>query len=84
MFEKPEYEMEKGNVATAFFSPIIYISTYQLLRIIFKKMKGIEPAYEFAATYDFTDKRKLNFLDYIVFVVPMGLSFVSSLLIGWK
>jgi len=81
---KPEYEMARGQAATSFFSPIIYIFTYQVLRQIFKKIKGIEPTYEFASSYDNTDRRKLIILDYIVYITPFVLSLISIMIIGWK
>ena len=84
LMSNPEFEMKKGHAATTFFGPIIYISTYQILRIIFKKQTGIEPAYEFASTYDSKDKRGLGVFDYIIFIFPFVLATAISLIIGWK
>lgn len=84
LLSNPEFEMEKGHSATAFFSPILYVSFYQLFRIVFIKYTGIEPAYEFASIYDIKDKRELSVFDYIVFITPFVLSFTITMIIGWK
>ena len=84
LFQNPNFEMEKGHGATTFFAPIIYISSYQIFRLIYKKKLGIEPAYEFASYYDHKDKRGLNIADFVVYILPMTLAFVAPLIIGWK
>ena len=64
----------KDVALTNFYSPILYILSYQALRFIFKWKYKFEPAYEYSSTYDITDNRKLIFWDYIVFVFPIVFS----------
>lgn len=76
-----EYQMNDGHAASTFFAPLIYILFYQILRLLAKKITGVEPAYEYASSYDNVDNRKLNALDYIVFVLPFLLAVFSPSII---
>lgn len=82
--DSPVYELDRGNAATSFYSPLIYIVSYQILRYLFIKNKRLEPAYDFASTRDRVDKRNLVFADYIVFIFPIILAVIIPLIIGWK
>lgn len=84
LIQNPNFVMVKGHGATTFFAPIIYVSSYQVSRLIYKNKLGIEPAYEFASYYDHKDKRGLNIGDFIVYILPMTLAIVAPLIIGWK
>lgn len=60
------------------FIPLIFYSTYQLLRIWYKKDTKREPVSTYATDYDFTDKRGLNFGDYmfnaLLLIITIGLT----------
>ncbi len=82
LLSNPNYKMEIGHAATAFFSPIIYISVYNSLRLIFKRITGVEPTYEFASDYDKKDKRGLSIFDYIVYILPFLIAVTVPLYFG--
>jgi len=64
-------------LASAFFYVIIYAG----LRYIYLKKYSIEPTYNRASWYDPEEGRKQNWLDVIVFVIPLMLSLVMPLVL---
>ena len=76
-----EYQMNDRHAASAFYSPLIYISIYQILRMVAKKITGIEPAYQYASSYDNADNRKLKAWDYAIFVLPFLIAIFSPSII---
>lgn len=81
LIRNPEYEMVRGHAAMTFFSPITYISLFQLFRLVFIKFKGIEPCYEYQSSYDSVDKRAMGLFDYIVYIIPLLLSMMVPLFV---
>lgn len=74
-------EMVNGNAANMFLSPFIYVASYTLLRLVFKRIYKMEPTYERYSWYDYSDGRKQNWLDVIVHLIPLMLSFTLPFLI---
>jgi uncharacterized membrane protein len=72
-------EMVNGNAADMLLSPFIYVASYALLRLVFKRIYKMEPTYERYSWY--SDGRKQNWLDVIVHVIPLMLSFTLPFLI---
>ena len=81
LYTYPDYQMANMHAASAFFSPLIYISFYQAFRMLYKKITGIEPAYEYASSFDNMDNRKLRILDYAIFVIPFLIAAFSPAII---
>lgn len=76
-----ETEMVNGNGAKFLISPFIYITSFALLRMLFKNIYKMEPTYEKHSWYDAEDGRNQNWLDLIVHILPMILSFIVPILI---
>ena len=68
-----------SNAAGFLFSPIVFVSSYALLRIGYKKIYKFEPDLEAYSNFSNRDKRGLNFLDYVTSITPMVLSIVIGL-----
>lgn len=66
----------RGNAADFLFGPIIYVLSYGLLRKIYKSIYHVEPAYVWLSGYDAEDMRNVNFLDKVVYVLPLLLGMV--------
>lgn len=69
-------EMARGNAADFLFGPFIYVLSYGLLRRLYKSIYNIEPTYVWLSGYDAEDLRKVNFLDKVVYVLPLLLGMV--------
>jgi len=72
------------NAAGFLFSPILFVTTYALLRIAYKRIYKFEPDLEAYSKYSSRDKRGLNFLDYVTSVTPMVLSIGIGLYLSNK
>ena len=74
-------EMVNGNGATTLVSPFIYITSYALLRMLYKRIYKMEPTYERFSWYDAEEGRKQNWLDVTVHILPMLLGFIVPIII---
>jgi hypothetical protein len=74
-------EMVNGNGSTYMISPFVYVTSFALLRMLFKSIYKMEPTYERFSWFDAEEGRKQNWLDVTVHIVPMLLSFVVPILI---
>jgi hypothetical protein len=54
--------------------PIVYMVCYNLLRVLYIKIYNCEPTYNRSSWYDPGDGRRQNWLDVIVYVVPIFIS----------
>ncbi len=70
------------NGAGFLFGPIIFVVLYASLRAFYKKIFSFEPDMVAYSGYSTRDQRRLNFLDYVVFLVPTVLSILISLLLA--
>ena len=68
--------MARGNAADFLFGPFIYVLSYGLLRKLYKSIYNVEPTYVWLSGYDAEDKRDVNFLDKVVYVLPLLLGMV--------
>ena len=65
-----------------FFLPFFYVSTYGLLRQLYKSIYKREPTYYRASWFDPEDNREQNWLDIFVYVGSMAISFLIVVLIN--
>lgn len=79
-----EGEQYSGNIrqTNIFFSPFFYVSTYGLLRQLYKSIYKREPTYYRASWFDPEDNRKQNWLDVFVYIGSMTISFLLVLVIN--
>lgn len=63
--------MARGNAADFLFGPFIYVFSYGLLRKLYKRLYYVEPTYVWLSGYDAEDKRNVNLLDKVVYVLPL-------------
>ncbi|WP_271783403.1 hypothetical protein [Aquimarina algiphila] len=70
-----------GRLSYSLFGPFIYVLSYGLLRIAYKKTFNKEPSYERYSWYDYEDGRKLNVFDLLVHIIPMLLGFILPILL---
>ena len=75
-------EMVNGNGSDFLLAPFVYISSYALLRMLYRKVYKVEPTYERYSWYDAEEGRKQNWLDVTVHILPMMLSFVVPIIVG--
>ncbi|MBD1396196.1 hypothetical protein H9Q13_03380 [Pontibacter sp. JH31] len=68
--------MARGNAADFLFGPFIYVLSYGLLRKLYKSIYKVEPTYVWLSGYDAEDMRDVNFLDKVVYVLPLLLGMV--------
>jgi len=62
-----------------------YIICYAGLRHVYIRKYSIEPTYNRISWFDPDDGRRQNWLDVVVFVIPLLLSFIIPLMIvSWK
>ena len=54
--------------------PIVYMICYNLLRLLYIKIYNREPTYNRSSWYDPEDGRRQNWLDVIVYVIPIFVS----------
>jgi hypothetical protein len=69
-------EMARGNAADFLFGPFIYVLSYGFLRKLYKSIYKVEPTYVWLSGYDAEDMRDVNFLDKVVYVLPLLLGMV--------
>jgi hypothetical protein len=72
-------DIGSGFAPAVFAAPLVYILSFTLLRFLYKVLYRVEPTYNRASWYDEGDKRKQNWFDVLVHVLPMLLSFVFPL-----
>jgi hypothetical protein len=60
---------------------LIYIICYAALRHVYVKIYNIEPTYNRMSWFDNEDNRRQNWLDVVVFIMPLVLSFIIPLVI---
>ena len=72
--------MARGNAADFLFGPFIYVISYGLLRKLYKSIYHVEPTYAWLSGYDAEDMRDVNFLDKVVYVLPLLLGMVLPFL----
>jgi len=77
-----ETEMPNGNGADFLAAPFVYVVSYALLRMLYKRVYKMEPTYERYSWYDAKEGRNQNWLDVTVYILPMLLSFVVPLMMG--
>lgn len=65
----------------ALLSPFLYIILYALLRKLYKKLYEVEPTYYRASWYDPEERRRQNWLDVIVAIMPGFISITFPILI---
>ncbi|WP_224490964.1 hypothetical protein [Robertkochia flava] len=68
-------ETINGNGAEFLIAPFVYLSSYSLLRMLYKKLYKVEPTYNRFSWYDKEEGRKQNWLDVTVHILPMVLGF---------
>lgn len=73
-----------GNINGAGFliGPLLYVVSYAILRVAYKKELGMEPDIEAYTGFSSRDSRGLNGGDYIVFIVPNVLCIGTSLILA--
>ena len=77
LIKAPEAGMLTGGLA--------YIICYAALRHVYVRIYNIEPTYNRMSWFDPEDSRRQNWLDVVVFAIPLLLSFVIPLIIvTWK
>ncbi|WP_299991574.1 hypothetical protein [uncultured Pontibacter sp.] len=69
-------EMARGNAADFLFGPFIYVLSYGLLRKLYKSIYNVEPTFVWLSGYDADDLREVNFLDKVVYILPLLLGMV--------
>ena len=69
-------DMARGNAADFLFGPFIYVLSYGLLRKLYKGIYNVEPTFVWISGYDAEDLREVNFLDKVVYVLPLLLGMV--------
>jgi hypothetical protein len=68
--------MARGNAADFLFGPFLYVLSYGLLRKLYKSIYNVEPTFVWLSGYDAEDLRKVNFLDKVVYILPLLLGMV--------
>ena len=69
----------KTPEAAMFSGAFVQIISYAGLRFLFKRKYNFEPTYNRMSWYDDEDGRRQNWLDVIVFVIPLISSFILPL-----
>jgi hypothetical protein len=69
----------KTPEAASFSISFFYIISYAFLRYLYLRKYGLEPTYYNYSWYDAEEGRRQNWLDVIVYVVPIFFSFIASL-----
>lgn len=67
------------NVTGFLFSPIVFVLSYTLLRMTYKRIYNFEPDIAAYSNYSNRDHRGLNFLDYITSITPIALSAIIGM-----
>ena len=78
----PATMTDRATKSEWFFSPIIFISSYALLRRVYKKKYSREPTYNRTALYDAEEGRNQNSFDVVVHVLPLVFSIVLPIIIS--
>jgi hypothetical protein len=61
------------------YGPITYMASYLLLRKVYMRIYKVEPTYNYGAWYDPADKRRQNWLDILVHVLPFLISITVAI-----
>ncbi len=71
-----------SNGAGFLFGPIVFVISYALLRMFYKKAFKREPDMRAYSSYSIRDNRRLNSFDYLTFFIPVMLSAIINLMLA--
>ena len=71
--------LKGGHPTDNWYSPLILISLYSILRYAYKKKYKVEPTYDHSWRFDFDDNREINGFDIVVHLVPFLLALIIPL-----
>ncbi|MBS7566278.1 hypothetical protein KHS38_17860 [Mucilaginibacter sp. Bleaf8] len=69
-----ENTFKKPTLSDSFYSPLIYVVSYNSLRYAYVQAYGVEPTYNRSSWYDPEDGRSQNWLDVVVYAFPIFFS----------